>query len=202
MGLGRSGAGCGHVSATDREATQDYSRAFSPDPAGRRRLVGLRALLLLSGLFGALLLIAADLSTLYEVRVVTVIKASISGHAQHSYALALVGLAGLPMAFAALRGRPASAALAVLGLVAAAALVIAGDLHDVHSTGVIGQLYENASARPGPGFYYETLGAALLVLTGLGGLLRAPPTAGRPARVRAGGAGPPPPASAPAGDGQ
>jgi hypothetical protein len=180
MGFGRFGAECGHVSATDREATQDYSRGISPDRPPRPRFAGLRALLLLSGLFGAGLLVAADLSTLYEVHVLTVVKASVTGHAQHSYALALVGLAGLPMAFAALRGRPASAALLILGLVAAAIVVIAGDLHDVRSTGVIGQLYESASARPGPGFYLETLGAALLVAGGLGGLLVAPAAAARP----------------------
>jgi hypothetical protein len=173
------------MNAPGREATQDYSRGVSPHPGARPRLAGPRALLLLSALLAGGLLIAADLSPLYEVDVLTVTKATITGHAQHSYALLLVGLGALPLALAAPRSRPARAALAVLGLLALAIATIAGDFHDVHSTGVIGQLYESATAKPRAGFYCETLGAVLLLAGGLGGLLlpdrRRPPPARPPA---------------------
>jgi hypothetical protein len=188
------------MSAPGREATQDYSRGVSPHPGARPRLAGPRALLLLSALSAGGLLIAADLSPLYEVDVLTVTKATIAGHAQHSYALLLVGLGVLPLALAAPRSRPARVALAVLGLLVLAIAAIAGDFHDVHSTGAIGQLYESATAKPRAGFYLETLGAVLLLAGGLGGLLL--PDRPRPAAAGAGpaaGAGAGPAAGAGAG---
>jgi hypothetical protein len=49
-------------------------------------------------------------------------------------------------------------------------IALVGDLPDVHKTGVIGQLYDDARANPRLGYYLETLGGALLLLAG-GGLL-------------------------------
>jgi hypothetical protein len=190
MGSVRCGAEYGRMSATDRRATHDYSRGFSPGSA----VAGLRPLLLATALLGGGLLVAADLSTLYSVAVVTVTKASVSGHAQHSYALVLVGLAALALAAPAGRGgRGAMAALAVLGLAALLVVLLCGDFHDVHSAGRVGLLYDGATASPGRGFYFETLGALLLVAAGVGLLLlprelasAAGPAAGqRPTRARA-----------------
>jgi hypothetical protein len=147
-----------------------------------------------------MLLIAADFSTLYEVRVLTVTKLSVAGHTQHSYALALVGAAVLGMTAAAGAGsRPGMLAVGLLGLLGLVVAGIAGDFGDVQSTGVIGRLYEDASAAPGPGFYFETLGGVLAILSGLGQLLLprpaparsrgegGPPGAGEPRRPAAGG---------------
>jgi hypothetical protein len=206
MGSVRCGADYERMSASDGRATHDYSRGFSPSPGARTGFAGLRRLLLASALLGGVLLVAADASTLYSVAVVTVTKATVSGHAQHSYGLALVGLAALGLTVAAARRtRAAMAAIAVLGLAAFLIAAIAGDFHDVHSPGQIGVLYDGAASTPGPGFYFETLGGLLLVVAG-GGLLllphgREPDDVSRPAPRPRPAAGPrrrPPPADPPA----
>jgi cytochrome b subunit of formate dehydrogenase len=71
------------------------------------------------------------------------------------------------MILGAVRGaRPAMAALAVLGL-AALLIAIVGDVPDLHATGFIGEVYEGAVAGPKAGFYLETLGAVLLLVSGV-----------------------------------
>jgi hypothetical protein len=128
---------------------------------------------------GSILLIVADLSTLIEIKVLTVSKDSISGGSHHSYALLILGLFALPMAYGATRGgsRPAMAALAAIGAVALV-IMLAVDLPDIHKTGVIGQRFTDASASPKTGFYLETLGAFLLLIAGSAGLFLSSP--GRP----------------------
>ena len=49
--------------------------------------------LLVAGLAGAAMLVAADLSTLVEVNVLTVVKERLSGHGQHAWAMAVLGVA-------------------------------------------------------------------------------------------------------------
>jgi hypothetical protein len=135
---------------------------------------------------GAILLIVADLSTLIEIKVLTVAKQSISGGSHHSYALLILGIFALPMAYGASRGdsRPAMAALAAIGLVALV-IMLAVDLPDIHKTGVIGQRFTDASASPKSGFYLETLGAFLLLIAGSAGLfLSSPSRSARPRRER------------------
>ena len=74
------------------------------------------------------------------------------------------------MTVGAWRGaRPAMAALAVAGDRRAADRAYRRP-PDVHKTGVIGELYDNAHANPKTGYYLETLGGVLLLLAG-GGLL-------------------------------
>jgi hypothetical protein len=127
---------------------------------------------LAAGLLGGALLIAADLSTLVQIKVITVVKESLSGHDQHSWAMALLGVVSLPLAYGAARrrARPAMLGLVVLGIVALA-IALFGDLPDTRSTGVIGQRYEEAAAQAGAGFYFETAGGVLLLVAGVGGLL-------------------------------
>ena len=144
--------------------------------------------LLAVGLVGGLLLIAADLSTLVQIKVITVVKEELSGHDQHSWAMALLGVVALPMAYGAARrrARPAMLGLIVLSVVALA-IALFGDLPDTRSTGVIGQRYEEAAAQAGPGFYFETAGGVLLLVAGVGGLLLLGPEtkpATRPASER------------------
>jgi hypothetical protein len=129
-----------------------------------------------AGFAGAILLIVADLSTLIEIRVLTVSKESISGGSHHSYALLILGIFALPMAYGASRGgsRPAMAALAAIGLVALIIMLVV-DLPDIHRTGVIGQRFTDASASPKTGFYLETLGAFLLLIAGSAGLFLSSP---------------------------
>jgi len=160
------------MNAAAREGADEYSReeADFPESAGLQRL--LPALLLAAGLAGAALLVIADLSTLYEVRAGAAHISSVSSGDQHNYALLLIGLASLPMLVGSARGsRPAAAAVTGFGLLALILILIAGDLHDIHSTGVAGDLFERATAGPRSGFYEETAGLALLLVAGGGGLV-------------------------------
>src|SRR4051812_15609689 len=137
--------------------------------------------------FGALLLIAADVSTLIQVKVLTVTRERLSGHAQHDWGVGVLGLGALVLAYGALRrgARPALAGLAAIGLVVAL-IALLGDLPDTRSTGVLGQQYEEAHASPGPGFYLEVAGAALLLIGGGAGLaLASSRRRGEPRRRRA-----------------
>ena len=156
-------------------ATLDYSirpmAATAPETTLPRRF----AVVLLAPLVvGAALLIVAEFLPLYEIRAVTAVPAG--GHkstgAHHGYALLVVGLALLPMAWGAVRGgsRPAAFAALALALIALfVALVI--DLPDLNETGLIGRTYDQAEARPRVGFFVETLGATLAVLGAIGTLL-------------------------------
>jgi hypothetical protein len=167
-----------------------------PGPIEASSVVG--AALAAAAFVGAILLIVADLSTLIEIKVLTVTKDSISGGSHHAYALLILGIFALPMAFGATRGgsRPAMAALAAIGVVALV-IMLAVDLPDIHKTGVIGQRFSDASASPKAGFYLETLGAFLLLIAGSAGLvLSSPGRTARPHPSPAPQADAPPPPSA------
>jgi hypothetical protein len=139
--------------------------------------------LLALGIVAVGMLIAADLSTLVQIKVVTVVKERLSGHGQHAWAVALLGLGALPLVFGAVRGRSRPAMFALIALGAVVVIIaLAKDLPDTRSTGVIGERYDEAAAAPGPGFYLETAGAALLILTGVGALLLLPPRSTAPPR--------------------
>jgi hypothetical protein len=166
-------AGKGGPVSADTSAsrpTRDYSKWI---PASWAVLAG--------ALAGAFLLIAADLSTLLQIKVLTVVEKKLSGHAQHDWAVAFLGATAIPLAIGAARRR-ARPALVGLVLIGAAVMVIAlaKDLPDTRSTGVYGQRYEQAAAQAGAGFYLETLGAVLLIVTGVGGLVLLPPPAPSP----------------------
>jgi hypothetical protein len=126
---------------------------------------------------GALLLIIAEFVTVREIRAVTVVPpgGTEAGHALHGYALGIIGLAMLPMAFGAVvRGaRPAAFALLVLAL-AACAIVLFIDLPVLDDTGLIGRTYDLAEARPATGFYLESLGAALALIGAVAALVMVP----------------------------
>jgi len=158
--------------------TRDYSKGNRSHPA-------LSWAVLAGGLTGAGLLIAADLSTLLQIKVLTVVEKKLSGHAQHDWAVALLGLLAIPLAFGAARrrARPALAGLVLIGA-AVMFIALANDLGDTRSTGVYGERYDQAAAQAGPGFYLETLGAVLLIVTGVGGLILLPPPASRRAPGR------------------
>jgi len=148
------------------EPTGDYS-TWSPASLG----------LLAAGLLGAILLIAADFSTLVEIKVITVTKEKITGHDQHSWAMVILGVAAIPMAFGAARRRARPAMLGLVLLVVVALLIaLIGDLPDTRSTGVIGERYEEAAAQAGTGFFLETAGAVLLIVAGVGGLMLLSPS--------------------------
>jgi hypothetical protein len=128
---------------------------------------------------GAALMIASEFSTLRSVKVLTASCSDLAdpslrgscvthGGEEHSYALVLLGVVSILMAWgaAAGRSRPAGAALAVLG---AAVLVIAlvTDVPDLHKTGVLGDRFESAHAEAGPGIWMEIAGGALVFAAGV-----------------------------------
>jgi hypothetical protein len=125
----------------------------------------------LAAVAGAILLVAAEFAAIYKIKAVTAVVDSVTGYERHGIALAVIGIAALPMAYGASRSgsRPATIALAALGAVAILIAVIA-DLPDVHQTGVFSDRYDQAVANPAIGLYLETLGGALLIVAG-GGLM-------------------------------
>ena len=134
----------------------------------------LTTLLLGLMLLGAVLLIVAEFLPLYEIRAVTAVPAG--GHkstgAHHGYALGVIGLALIPMAWGAVRGGSKPAAIAALVLAVIALFVaLAIDLPDLNETGLIGRTYDQAEARPRVGFFVETLGATLALLGAIGTLV-------------------------------
>jgi hypothetical protein len=163
------------MSAAPREAKGHDSRKALGLPAAIGTVRALRIALVIAAVAGAVCLVAATFSTIIEITVGTTAQIAgrdteLSGYDRHSVALLLIGAFALVMAFGAWRGaKPAMAALAVAGI-AVLLIALVGDLPDVHKTGVIGQLYDDARANPRTGYYLETLGGALLLLAG-GGLL-------------------------------
>jgi hypothetical protein len=163
------------MSATPREAKGHDSRKALALPAGFGTVRAIRIVLAAAAVAGVVCLVIATFSTVIQITVGTTSNIAghdteLSGYDRHSVALLLIGLFAVVMAGGALRGaRPAMAALAVAGI-AVLLIALVGDLPDVHKTGVIGELYDNARANPKLGYYLETLGGALLLLAG-GGLL-------------------------------
>ena len=134
-------------------------------------------LLLAPLVLGAAALIVAEFLPLYEIRVITAVprggEHSTGGH--HGYALLVIGIALLPMAWGAVRGgsRPAAYAALALALIALF-VVLAVDLPDLNETGLIGRTYDEAQARPRVGFIVESLGATLALLGAVGNLVLRP----------------------------
>lgn len=181
------------MSATPPEAGTQYSRgpgasgaAGGPSrggPGGARTAVdpgfsaALRAAVLGSGLLGALMLVVAEFTTLYEVNTATSRAPiqTVSTGSHDAYALIPIALAAAALAYgAAVRGsRPSLLALGALGLVTLLIALI-GDLPDARATGVVGSPtthFTNASASPSAGLYLETIGAVVLIIASGCGLL-------------------------------
>jgi hypothetical protein len=169
-----------HVERT----ANDYSRGMAPSLPSLPSANALRSALLAAAAAGVICLLLATFATVIEIKVGTTTKVPdhdthLSGWNRHGPALVIIALFAAAMIVGALRGaRPAMAALAVLGLVALL-IALVGDVPDLDETGFIGQVYEDAAAGAKGGFYLETLGAVLLLVSG--GLMLALPAAGAPA---------------------
>jgi hypothetical protein len=152
-------------------------------------VIALRGALAVAAVAGAVLLVVATFATVISIEVGTTTHVSgadtaHSGWDRHGPALLLLAVLALALLGGALRGMR----MAMIGLVAAgvAALAIAmiWDRPHVHDTGAVGELYAEAKADPGAGYYTETLGGALVLVAGGGLLLLGAPVAPAPARVR------------------
>jgi hypothetical protein len=120
-------------------------------------------------LAGAALLVAAEFSTLYDVRVVTTVPegASYSTGGHHGYAQLVIAAAIVVMAIGAALGgsRPAAVAVLVLGAVAlVVALVV--DLPVTDDTGLYGQTYDEAQAEARAGLTLEIVGGCCVLVGG------------------------------------
>jgi hypothetical protein len=179
----------------------DDSKGFVPDSSRLPTVLTLRLVLTLTGLAGAILLLVASFTSVITITVGTTSRVldadtAQSGWDRHGPALVLLGLLALFLLAAGLRGsRVAAAGLLAVGVVVLA-IAWESDKPHVHDTGSVGDVYADATADPGTGYYLETLGGALLVLSG-GALLvlgrtpitrdaapAEPETAGERARAR------------------
>jgi hypothetical protein len=150
----------------------------------------LRLALFALPLAGAGLLVAAEFTTLYEVRVVGAVPegGSFSTGPHHGYAQAVIAVAIAVMAAGAALGGSRPAAVAVIALGAGSlAITLLVDLPDVHETGLIGRSYEAAVAEPRAGLYLEIAGGCAALLGGALMLVARParPTLSRSRRTAA-----------------
>jgi hypothetical protein len=164
------------VSAATPEAAPDYSTSNRVSREGVPVPPALWRGLVAAALVGPILLVVADFTTLFEVTGLRGGTRSVTGHSNHSWAIAVVGAAAIPLAMVAVRSGAAAAlaALAALG-VAAMVIALAIDLPDATATHTVALTFQDAHASPQAGFYLETLGAVLLLVAGVGGILLAAP---------------------------
>ena len=123
--------------------------------------------LLVPLLAGAALLIVSEFLVLREIRAVTAVPPGglTRGGAHHGYALLVVGVVLVPMAWGAVVGGSRPAAYACLALSLVALVIIAAvDRPALDDTGLIGRTYDLAEANPGAAFWLESVGAALGLL--------------------------------------
>lgn len=151
-------------------------------PAGR-----IGAAVLAGGGLGALLLVVAELTPLFEIHTAASAAAvsSVTTGSHNAYALVPVALLAGALAFGFWQSgsRPALLAIGVLGVISLL-IALLGDLPDAHASGLIGTAsshYAVATARPSAGFYLETLGAVVLLITCVSGFILLGPPA-RPPR--------------------
>jgi hypothetical protein len=159
------------MNATPPEASYEYSRGLRGFRAQDVRGAGL--FVLGAALLAALLLIVAELTALYTVRVPTSTAPvqSVATGAHDDYALIPIALlaVGLGVAVYRIASRPALLALGALGVITLL-IALLGDLPAARAHGIT-RSFVLASAQPSAGLYLETLGAIVLLIAGGGGLL-------------------------------
>lgn len=165
-------------------ATDEYSRGnrasrggIGNDPgpawrAGGRPSVtlerGIGRLIFAGAAIAAVLLVAAEFTTLYQAHLATKLTPieSVTAGSHNSYAMLPIAVLALLLGLLAWRGgsRLALLGIGVLGVVA---LVIAlvHDLPDTHAVGLADHNRISATTTPHAGLYLETLGAILLIAT-------------------------------------
>jgi hypothetical protein len=157
------------MSAQNPEAADDYSNLKAARRGAAAPLGLLGSALVALAFAGILLAIVATFSTVIKVQLQTVTKAQYTGYDRHSVALILLALFALTMLIGGLRGsRPALLAIGLVGLVILLIAVIF-DLPHLNDSGVWPQsdVYEDAQASAGAGYYLETAAGVLLLLSGV-----------------------------------
>jgi hypothetical protein len=148
----------------DSTVMSPFSPAIRPSGALRWGAAG-------AGVAGAALLAVATFGTVIAITVGSTsrlanLDTALSGWDRHGPALLVVAGFALVMLLGALRGaRPAAVAVLVCGVVALAISLVLDAPH-LDDTGPVGELYTDARAGPGAGFWLEVAGGALLVVCG------------------------------------
>jgi hypothetical protein len=162
---------------TARRATSDGSRRLAL-PAGLSPLaIAVAAAALLAGALMLLTevttVISVDLrntscEVIYDSNPSLADDCSQTGFERSSIALLLFGLLTFVMGTGAALGksRPAAVALIAIGAIVLG-FALLGDLPDSDDAGLIGRDYDQASASPGPGLWFELAGGILAVVAGL-----------------------------------
>jgi hypothetical protein len=169
------------MNASRPEADIEYSRAPGASrgrlETAERGFSPLPAPLFIAILAGSLLLVVAEFTPLLRVHSGAYhagVVQTISAGSHHSYALLPVALlaAGLAAVARVSGNRLALASIAVLGLVALG-IALFGDLPDAHATGLLrqGGSYVAATSSVAIGFYLETLGAVVLLVSAAAALV-------------------------------
>lgn len=134
--------------------------------------IRLRRAVSLLALAGAVCLIAATPATVVSISLdgaaagVDVDTSGASGWERHGPALLVPALAALALMALALRGaRAAAVAVAVCGLTALG-VALASDLPALDDVGSVADVYTEAEAGAGAGFFLETAGGVLLLAAG------------------------------------
>jgi len=140
--------------------------------------VNLRRLAAGLSIVGAVLLVAAEFSTVFEITVgsLEVVKRDATGGENHGYALLVVAVFGVVLTMLGRRGAGRAAGLELIALgVVALVVALAVDLPDTRGSGRLPEslAYEDARARAGAALGLEIAGGALLLAAGA---LRAWPT--------------------------
>jgi hypothetical protein len=155
------------MSASADGTTADYSKGQGLRRAGFVTTRGIAAALAVASV---VLLVVAEFSVVVRVVVgsLETERRTVTGHANHGWALLVVALAAVPMTLGALRGaRAAAVAVVVLGAVALV-VALAIDLPATRESGTLPEstAFEDARAKAGPGLAYELTGGIGLVLAG------------------------------------
>jgi hypothetical protein len=159
------------VSGALRQTVSDDSKGFVADSSRLPTVLTLRLVLALTGLAGAVLLLVASFTNVIVIRVGTTSRVLDADTAQtgwdrHGPALVLLALLGLFLLWAALRSSRVAMVGLLLSGVVALAIPTKWDRPHIHDVGSIGDIYAEATAGAGTGYYLETLGGALLLVSG------------------------------------
>jgi len=131
------------------------------------------------GVAAALLLVVAEVTTLFSIEVDTATcsdladpdladRCDTTGGEQHSFALVPIAVLVAVMAVGAGLGRSRPAGIALIGAGVLVLVITLGfDLPDTTRTGEVGSTFASAEAVKGPAFWFELVAGLLAVAAGV-----------------------------------
>jgi hypothetical protein len=177
----------GESAGEDSRGIRAGNGSFTATAAARLRASGPLGWVVFGlGLASAIVLVVAELSNLRHTTVITASchdlagpdasKCSATAGQHHSYALLLVALVTLAMAWGAAVGRARAAAVALIALGAAVIVIaLAVDRPVTRKVGVLAEDFSGAKEEAGPAITLELIAAGLAIGAGVLGLRRREP---------------------------